>query len=170
MVTSTAAAFAAPVFAGRIAYRLTGPAPGRPYAPIAASLFAGLGVLGLEPWWHMVLIASSDPMVVALCLAAIDFHLGKRSRSAFVLVVLASLGRPETWPFALAYAVWAWRAVPAMRVMLVAGILIVPAGWFVIPALTSQELVHRRRSWRSSSRSRFTAARSTAVWRGSSVS
>ena len=74
MVTSTAAAFAAPVFAGRIAYRLTGPAPGRPYAPIAASLFAGLGVLGLEPWWHMILIASSDPMVVALCLAAIDCH------------------------------------------------------------------------------------------------
>ena len=55
-----------------------------------------------------------------------------------MLVVLASLGRPETWPFALLYAVWAWRAVPSMRVMLVAGILIVPAGWFVIPGLTSR--------------------------------
>ena len=138
MVTSTAAAFAAPVFAGRIAYRLTGPAPGRRYAPIAAALFAAIGVVGLEPWWHMILIANSDPMVVALCLGAVDCHLSKRPRLAFVLLVLASLGRPETWAFGLLYAVWAWRAVPSMRVMLVAGILIVPAGWFVIPGLTSR--------------------------------
>ena len=92
-----------------------------------------------------VLIASSDPMVLALCLAAIDFHLRGHPRTAFVMVVLAALGRPEMWPFALAYSVWAWRAVPRMRIMLVVGILSLPACWFRILGAHVEVAVHRRK-------------------------
>lgn len=60
MVTSTAAAFSAPVLAARLAYRLTGRAA-RPYARIAAALFAGMGILGLVGFWPLVLIASRIP-------------------------------------------------------------------------------------------------------------
>lgn len=138
MAAAVVGAFAGVVFGGRIAYKLTGPAPGRPYAPIIAAAFAGLGVLGIAGYWHQILIANADPMIVALCLAAIDFHLSKRYRLAFAMVVLASLGRPEAWPFALGYAIWAWWAVPEMRSMAVAGVVSIPLLWFGISALTAK--------------------------------
>ncbi len=138
MVTSTAAALTAPVFAARIAYRLTGPSRARPYARIAAAVFAGIGILGIVGFWPLVLIASSDPMAVSLCLAAIDCHLSDRPRLAFVLLVLAALGRPEAWPFVGLYAVWCWRKVPAARLLVVLGILAIPSLWFGISALTAK--------------------------------
>jgi hypothetical protein len=138
MVTAVAGAVSGAVFAARIAYRLVGPCPGRRYAPFVAAVFAGLGVLGIEGDSHLVLIANSDPLVASLCLGAIDAHLSRRPRLAFLLVVLASLGRPETWPFAGLYALWAWRAIPAMRVLLVLGLAVIPALSFGIPALTSK--------------------------------
>ncbi len=64
---------------------------------------------------HYVLSAQSDPLIVSLCLGAVDCHCRGRPRWAFVLLVLASLGRPEVWPFIAVYAIWAWRAVPSMR-------------------------------------------------------
>jgi hypothetical protein len=142
MVTSVVGALSGAVFAARIAYRLIGPRPGRRYAQVAGAAFAALGVLGIEGYSHLVLIANSDPLVASLCLAAIDAHLSRRPRLAFLLVVLASLGRPEAWPFAGLYALWAWRQIPSMRVLLVLGIAVIPALSFGIPALTS-------RSWLS---------------------
>ena len=138
MVTSVAGSLSGAVFAARIAYRLTGPSPRRRYAPIAAAAFAGLGVLGLDGYWQQILIANSDPIVVALCLGAIDAHLSRHPRLAFALLVLASLGRPEAWLFAALYAIWAWRTIPSMRVPAVIGVLIIPALTFGIPALTSK--------------------------------
>jgi hypothetical protein len=139
-VTAVIGTFAGALFGGRIAYRLTGPAPGRPYAPIIAAAFAGLGVLGIAGYWHQVLIATSDPMIVAICLAAIDFHLSKRYRLAFGMVVLAALGRPEAWLFAFGYAVWAWWAVPGMRLMAVVGVASIPLLWFGVSALTAKSV------------------------------
>lgn len=137
MVTAVAGALAGAVFAARIAYKLTDPRPERRYAPIAAAVFAGLGVLGIEGYWHLVLIATVDAMVASLCLGAIDRHLSGAPRWAWVLLVLASLGRPEAWPLAGLYGLWAWRANPSMRALIAAGLTLIPALWFGIPALTS---------------------------------
>ena len=137
MVTSVAISLSGAVFAGQIAYRLTGASEKR-YAPVAAAAFAGLGLLGIRDYSHYILSAESDPMVVSLCLAAIAFHLSRRIRVAFVMLVLAALGRPEVWPFVAVYAVWAWRAIPSLRVLLAAGVTAIPASWFVIPALTAK--------------------------------
>jgi hypothetical protein len=138
MVTVVAAALSGSVFAARIAYRLTGPRPRRAYAPAVAAVFAGLGVLGIDGYSQQVLIANSDPIVVTLCLAAIDAHLSRHPRLAFALLVLASLGRPEAWLFAGLYAVLAWRSVPSTRVPVAVGVLVIPALSFGIPALTSK--------------------------------
>src|ERR1022692_776437 len=62
MVTEVAVSLSGSVFAGRIAYRLTGPCPQRRYAPMAAAAFAGLGVLGINNYWHFILIANCDPI------------------------------------------------------------------------------------------------------------
>ncbi len=138
MVTAVAGALAGCVFAAHIAYKLTGPSPRRRYAPFVAGAFAGVGALGLDTYSHLILIANSDPMIVTLCLAAVDCHLYKRHRLAFTMLVLASLGRPEAWPFALLYAIWAWRAVPSMRAMSIVGLALIPALWFSVPAITSK--------------------------------
>jgi hypothetical protein len=140
MVTAVAAGFAAPVFAGRIAYRLAGPdgtAGGHRYARVTAAVLAGAGVLGIEGYWHLLLIATADPMMVALCLAAIDCTLSGRLRAGWVLLVLACLGRPEASPLVVVFAVWAWRGRRVSRPLLVAGVSAVPLLWFGIPALTS---------------------------------
>ncbi|MGO9956115.1 MAG: hypothetical protein ACLP50_09070 [Solirubrobacteraceae bacterium] len=137
MITSSAGALAGGVFGARIAFWLTGPFPRRRWARWAAAAFAGIGVLGINGYSEQVLIANSDPIVVTLCLAAIDSHLRGRRRLAFALVVLASLGRPEGWAFAGLYALWAWRAVPSMRVLVTAGVVLIPLSWFTVPALTS---------------------------------
>ena len=109
MVTATAGALAGCVFAARIAYRLTGRGAGR-MRRIRRRIRGRLRA-GDRRLLQLVLIASSDPLIVTLCLAAIDFHLSKRPRLAFAMLVLASLGRPEAWPFVVLYAVWGWRAV-----------------------------------------------------------
>lgn len=137
METAVAASLAGAVFAGRIAYKLTGRSPGRPYAPFVAAAFAAFGVLGIDSYWHYVLIAYADPMIVTLCLAAIDCRLSGRPRLAWLLLVLASLGRPEAWPVAAVYGLWAWRAVPSMRRAVAAGFAVIPVLWFGIPAVTS---------------------------------
>jgi len=140
MVTSLAVGLAGAVFAARIAYRLTlelDPVEAR-WAAWVAAAFAGLGLLGLDAYWHYMLSAQSDPMIVTLCLAAIDCHLRGRFRWAFVLGALAALGRPEVWLFLGLYAIWAWVRVPSMRWLIVTGTVLLLLLWFGIPALTSR--------------------------------
>ncbi len=138
MITSVAVSLSGMVFAGRIAYRLTAARSERRYAALAAGALAALALPGISDYPHYVLSAQSDPMIVALCLAAIDAHLSERPRLAFVLGVLASLGRPEVWPFLGVYAVWCWRAIPSMRRFVGGGIVVLALLWFGIPALTSR--------------------------------
>jgi hypothetical protein len=161
MVTSVAISLAGVIFAGRIAYRLVlaGDVVGRNaaigrdhtplgdnavasrrrhYAALAAAGFAGMALLGIRDYTHYILSAQSDPMIVALCLGAVDCHLSGRPRWALALGALAALGRPEVWLFLALYAIWAWRAIPSMRWLILAWIAVLVALWFGIPALTSR--------------------------------
>ncbi len=138
LITAVAVSLSGVIFAGRIAYRLTAGDGVPRYAPIAAAVFAGAALLGLTQYWHYILSAQSDPMIVALLLGAIDCHLSGRRRWAFVLGGLASLGRPEVWPFLALYSIWAWRRVPSMRSLIAGGIVMILLLWFGIPALTSR--------------------------------
>ena len=102
--TAVTAAFAAPVFGGRCAYWLVRAPGARRWPALVAAVAAGAGVLGILGYWHFILIAYADPMMVALTLAAIDFHLGGRRRAAWAMVVLVALGRPEMWVVGRLYA------------------------------------------------------------------
>jgi hypothetical protein len=138
VLTAVAGAFAGAGFAGRIAYRLSLRSPARRLGPVVAAIVAGVGVLGIDGYTHQLLIANADPMTATLCLAAIDSHMSRRPRLAFALIVLASLARPEAWPFAALYGVWVWRSVPSSRPLVIAGLVLIPAIWFTVPALTSK--------------------------------
>jgi hypothetical protein len=142
MVTAVFGGLLGSVFAARIAYRLTGPSENRRWAPYAAGAFAGLGVLGTQGYWQQVIIANSDPMIISLCLGAIDATLSRRPGLALGALWLASLGRPEVWPFLLGYAIWIWFRVPSLRVWAVASLVSIPVMWFTVPILTSKSWTH----------------------------
>jgi hypothetical protein len=138
MITSAAISLGGVIFAARIAYTLTGAPPERRWAGWVAGAFAGLALLGIQDYFHYILSSQSDPVIVALCLAAIDFHLHGRVRTAFVMGALAGLGRPEVWPFLGLYLLWAWRRRPDTRWVLAGGVVVMALLWFGIPALTSR--------------------------------
>jgi hypothetical protein len=138
MITSVTVSLSASVFAARIAYRLTDAPADRRWAGIVAGVFAAVGVMIIDRYWHFILSDQSDPMIAALVLGAIDCHLSERPRWAFALAILACLGRPEIWPFAILYAVWAWRARPSMRLFLIGGFGVLLVMWFGIPWISSR--------------------------------
>ncbi len=138
MIASAALALSGAVFAGRIAYRLTAAPAERRWAGWVAGVFAGIAVLCINNYSHYILSAQSDPVIVALTLAAIDCHLCGRRRWAFWCAVLASLGRPEAWPFLGLYGLWLWREDRAMRWQLILGGVALLALWFGIPAISSR--------------------------------
>ena len=138
MITAVAVALSGVVFAGAIAYRLTGATPERRLPAVAAAVFAGLALLGIADYPHYILSFQSDPMIVSVCLGAVYLHLAGHRRAAFAFGTLAALGRPEVWPFLGLYAIWAWRAMPSMRWLLLAGAAVIVLLWFGVPALTSR--------------------------------
>jgi len=144
MITSVAISLSGMVFAARIAYRVTDAPRERRWAAIVAAAFAAVAlnlITQRSPEysvWHYILSDQSDPMIVSLCLGAIDCHLSRRYRWAFVLGALAGLGRPEVWAFLGPYTIWAWRAQPRMRPLLVGGVLAMAALWFGIPGISSR--------------------------------
>jgi hypothetical protein len=146
MVTSVAISLSGPIFAWRIAFRLTEADPERRYAAYIAGLFAAGLVLALQDplgytYTHYILSAESDTMIVAICLAAVDFHLSGRHRVAFWLWWLGALGRPEVWPFWVLAGLWLWREAPGYRRWLIVSVVLLVALWFGIPGITSKSLL-----------------------------
>ena len=138
MTTAVAISLGGSIFAGRIAYRLTGTDDGKGASRRSrAALFAGVALLGIWQYMHSMFSAQSDTVITALCLGAIDFHLSRRFRIAFVLLVLGSLGRPEVWPFVGLYGLWLWWKHPSSRWLVYTGFLLIPAMWFGIPTITN---------------------------------
>ena len=140
-VTSVTGTVAAGVFAARLAYRLTGPVlDSRRFAPFVAGAFAGVAVMGIQTWPHLVLIANSDQLVVALLLAAIDAHLRGHRRWAFAALAFASLDRPVKWAFLALYGALLVGTDPGARLGVLLVAVLVAAAWFLVPGLTSTYL------------------------------
>jgi hypothetical protein len=136
MITAVSISLAAPIVAGRIVYRIVREGSDSAWPAIAGAFFAGGALLGIVQYFHYILSAQSDPMLVTFVLLAIDMHMSGRHRWAFAFLWLCSLGRPETWPFIGLYTLWAWRAVPRTRIFMVIGLVLIPFFWFGIPVLS----------------------------------
>jgi hypothetical protein len=138
-LTAVAGAAAAVGLAARLAYRLAPVPPGRTWARLMGAVGAGYGVATMVGFMHLTLIANSDPLIVALALGAIDCHVSRHPRAALALVWLVALGRPEAWPLLLLYALWLGRRQPEVRLPAAVAVLLVPALWVVVPALTATD-------------------------------
>ncbi|MGH2872782.1 MAG: hypothetical protein ACRDL5_10040, partial [Solirubrobacteraceae bacterium] len=90
-------------------------------------------------YWHYFLSAQSDPPLASLCLAAIDLAMIRRYGWSYAALTLASLGRPESWPFMLLFLIWAWRKPEHRRMVpwIIAGGVLVVFLWFGIPTITN---------------------------------
>lgn len=126
LVIARAGGLLAVVLAFSLAARLAG-GRGRWFAGAVAAL----GLLATVGFLRGAAGGSSEGLLVALVLLAVDRHLAERRGQAFGCLVAASLLRPEAWPFLLAYAAWLWRRDPGSRAIAVAGLALVPALWFL---------------------------------------
>lgn len=139
MITARAGGLLGLVAAWRLADRLTksftddrARLAARTVAAIAG-LVAVLGVLGTQDYFYYWFRGTSEPMLIATALWAVDRFLEGRRAQAFVFAVAGSLIRPEWWPFLGLYGVWLWFTQPRLRVLVVAGFAAVPFFWFVPP-------------------------------------
>jgi hypothetical protein len=140
LVVARAGWLLVPLLAWRLAGRL---APERfgGRERLAAAAIAALGVLLLhDPFTSLLRQFAgglSEPLLVALVLAAVDRQLADRPGQALALAAVAALLRPETWPLLAVYGVWLARARAVRPAVLVAVAIGVPALWLVPDLLGS---------------------------------
>jgi hypothetical protein len=132
VITARAGGLLGLVAAYRLAARLIG-APR--WAAVLAGVLAALGVVVTQEWFYEMFRGTSEPMLIACALWAIDRHLERRYEWAFVLGVALGLMRPEAWPLLIVYGAWLWwrHGSTRMRVLVVLGLLSLPFFWFVPP-------------------------------------
>lgn len=107
-----------------LAYSLAARAAGR-VAGVAAVVF----VLLTDGWIRAMAHGYSEPMLDALALGAVERHLAGSRRTAFVLLALGSLSRPEVFLFAAAYGLWLVHRDRRALVAVGPALLAVPALW-----------------------------------------
>ncbi len=127
------------VAAYRLAARLAG---GSRWLAVGAGAIAVVGVVLTQDWAYYMYRGTTEPMLIATWLWAIDRHLDGRRGTAFALAVATGLMRPEAWPFIGFYALWLWFREPlfrgpAMRALLIAGLVAIPFFWFVPPWIST---------------------------------
>ena len=122
------------------AYRLAARVVGAPrWAAVTAGVLAAAAVVVTQEWFYYMFRGTSEPMLIACALWAIDRHLERRYGWAFVLGVALGLMRPEAWPLVFAYGAWLWfrHGSVRTRVLVVLGLFSLPFFWFVPPWIGS---------------------------------
>jgi hypothetical protein len=112
-----------------MAFRLAARLGGGGIAGLLGGTVAAVVLFFTPDWFQFAAHASDAPIAVALMLWAIDRHLDGARGGALVLAALASLLRPELFPFLALYGLWAWRAEPALRSLVAGVVLVVPFLW-----------------------------------------
>jgi hypothetical protein len=125
----------------RLGYRLAATPRWRLAGPIAGVLAAFGAVFLTSEWTHYMFRGTSEPLVVTATLFGIERHLTGHRRTAFLSGVALALMRPEAGLFVGLYALWLFFKDSRLstRLLLVAGIVAIPVGWFVPPWIASGE-------------------------------
>lgn len=110
-------------------YRLAARFAGAGAGVVAAALLV-LTPDGDPRFLRLFFEAHTAPTTAALLLVAADRHLDGHRTPVLVLLAVASLERPEAWPFLALYGIWCWRGEPRLRPLVAALAVAVPALWF----------------------------------------
>jgi hypothetical protein len=122
----------------RLGSRLAASGRWRLAGPIAG-LLAAFGIFLTSEWTHYMWRGTSEPMVVTATLFAIERHLSGRRATAFLSGVALALMRPEAALFVGVYALWLFYRDRRVKtaLLLLAGLVLIPLGWFVPPWISS---------------------------------
>ncbi|MFL5873769.1 MAG: hypothetical protein ACJ75T_09905 [Solirubrobacterales bacterium] len=123
----------APLLAGLLAARLSGPETGR-WRWVAATIAAGSVALtwdSFTPPLRQFTGGLSEPLLVALVLGAVWAALDERRGLALGLGTAAALLRPEVWPFLALYGLSVRGHHPRLRAATVVVAILIPLAWFV---------------------------------------
>jgi len=125
--------FSAALLAGLLAARLSGEETGRWrwVAGVLAAASVALTADSFTPPLRQFTGGLSEPLLVALVLAAIWAALDERPGWVLGLGTAAALLRPECWPFLALWAYFASRERPRLRAAAIACALLIPLAWFV---------------------------------------
>lgn len=113
---------------------------GRRIAGPVAAAFAALALLLNLDFARVVWLGSSEGLLLAALLAAVERHIAGAARTAFALGVVAALLRPEAWPFLSLYGLWICARDPGARRLVVGSALVVAALWLIPEYLGSGHL------------------------------
>lgn len=136
VITARVGALLGWVAAWRLGIRLR---PGA-WGWVAGAIAVG-GLLTTQDYGYYFMRGASEPGLVACTLWAADRLLARRWGAAFWLMLVASLIRPEWWPYTILLAGWlairggpGWRSARG-RALLLGALLLIPLGWFGPPWL-----------------------------------
>ena len=127
-------------------WKLTSRLAGGGWLGAFAGVVAAIGIVLTgshdQAWYYYFLHGTSEAILVAVAVWAVDRLLDRRHLQAYLIMAAGGLIRPEWWPFLGLYAIWLWFREPAfkspgMRLVLLAGLAIQPIGWFVPPWITT---------------------------------
>ena len=127
-------------------WKLTSRLVGGGWLGAFAGLVAAIGIVLTgrqdQAWYYYFLHGTSEAILVAVAVWAVDRLLDRRHLQAYLIMAAGGLIRPEWWPFLGLYAIWLWFREPAfrspaMRLVLLAGLAVQPIGWFVPPWVTT---------------------------------
>jgi hypothetical protein len=97
----------------------------------AAGALSVLGVALCGGFLGTAATGAETPLLLALALGGVEAWRAGRFGWVLAAAVGCALLRAETWPFAIAVGVLLWRRQPGLRPALAAGVLLVPAAWFL---------------------------------------
>ena len=137
LIVARASALGALVMVYRLGWRLAGP---------VAGVIAAAGLLMASAFATWMFRGDSEGLLVLLALGAIELHLQGRRRSAFALIALTTLLRPELALFAVGYGLYLLATTPPggarNRLFVAAGGagVVVVAAWLVPEEIGSGKL------------------------------
>lgn len=116
------------LLAFRLAARLTG---GWGVPAITAGVVGAVALVISSQFVRTMALGNSEGLMVAFTLWGVERHLDGRYRQAFVLAFLASLLRPEIWPFLGLYGAWLVLIDRRALWLVVSGGALTLALWFL---------------------------------------
>jgi hypothetical protein len=131
LVVARGGAVLAVLLAFRLGARLTDRDHRWSVAAITAGLVAAVALVISSQFVRTMALGNSEGLMVAFTLWGVERHLDGKYRQAFVLAFLASLLRPEIWPFMGAYGLWLVLIDRRALWLVASGAVLTLALWFL---------------------------------------
>jgi hypothetical protein len=119
---------------------------GRRFAGPWAGVLAALALCFTQDAVFYMARGTSEPVVAAVTVWAIELHLLGRRRLTYFVLFLGALNRPEFSPIIFLYAVYLWFVEPdtRTRIYLVVLLVAVPLAWTVPPGIVNGDFLQAK--------------------------